>query len=239
MIRFSIFGIPVAVQPFFWVGMALLGGATYADSSEQIFNMILFILAGFISILVHELGHALTGLRLGGGSASIELTAFGGLAYSEGGRFTRSGHFWMIAAGPGAGFALFLAILLGLAVFFGPMNVLAFAMLELLDVEMKFSDFRLIEFLIARPYIYLFLGHMLWINLWWGVLNLLPVMPLDGGQITNLFVRPQRRVHQIGMVAALGAGLFGYLQLGSWYMPLLFGFLAWQNYQSMKATTWR
>ncbi len=60
MFRFTIFGIPVEVQPFFWITLIILGGASGADSKAAIFEIVLFVLAGFVSIMVHELGHALT-----------------------------------------------------------------------------------------------------------------------------------------------------------------------------------
>ena len=65
MVRFTIFGIPVQIQPFFWITLAIIGGALGADSRAAIFSILLFVLASFISILVHELGHALTARKFG------------------------------------------------------------------------------------------------------------------------------------------------------------------------------
>ncbi len=239
MIRFSLFGIPVEIQPFFWVVSALMGGAVTADSREQFLAVALFVIAAFVSILVHELGHAVTGRKLGGGHATIHLTSFGGLATNQGGRFTRHQRFWMIAAGPGAGFAFLLAILVVLSLIFGSANVVAFASRNLFGVKMPFLTSDLIDFFREKPFMYVLLGNLLWINFWWGVINLLPVMPLDGGQITDLYVKPQRRVYLIGMVAAACTALYGLLGLNSYYMALLFGYFAWINYQNMKAVTWR
>ena len=50
MVRFSIFGIPVEVQPFFWITLVLIGGALGADSASAILQTLLFVLAGLISI---------------------------------------------------------------------------------------------------------------------------------------------------------------------------------------------
>ena len=239
MFRFSIFRIPVEVQPFFWVTTALLGGALYADSRQAFFAMILFILAAFVSILIHELGHALTGEKLGGGQAIILLTAFGGLAINQGGRFTRSGRFWMIAAGPGAGFVFLIVILALLAGIFGPGNALAFAGNGLFSLNTEYPDSKLISFLIEKPFVGYFIDHLLWINFWWGIINLLPVAPLDGGQIAALFIRPERRVYLVGMITGAAMGLFGFFWLGSLYTAALFGYLAWQNYKNMKAVSWQ
>ncbi len=239
MIRFSLFGIPVEVQPFFWIVSALMGGALNADSAAAVFAMTLFVLAAFISILIHELGHALTGRRLGGGYAKILLTSFGGLAFNQGGRFNRQQRFWMIAAGPGAGFLFLIVILALLSLLFGGSDVMALTARVLFNQPVAFKSTELLTFLHEKPYIHLFLDHLLWINFWWGVINLLPVMPLDGGQITDLYVRPQRRVFLIGMVAAAAMAALGFLWLGSIYTAVLFGYLAWKNYQNMQEVRWQ
>jgi hypothetical protein len=111
MVRFSIFGIPVEVQPFFWITLVLIGGALGADSASAILQTLLFVLAGFISILVHELGHALTARKFGAYS-SIVLQAFGGIAQHSGVRLSRPQSFAVTAAGP------LLQIALGLAVWY-------------------------------------------------------------------------------------------------------------------------
>ncbi len=239
MIRFSIFGIPVEIQPFFWVVAALMGGALTADTREAMFAMTLFILAAFISILIHELGHALTGRKLGGGHAKILLTPFGGLAFNQGGRFDRRQRFLMIAAGPGAGFLFLIVILAMLSFAYGVSDVLAFSARVLFGLRLPFHSIGLVSFLQEKPYMHLLLDHLLWINFWWGVVNLLPVKPLDGGQIAELFVRPQRRVFLIGMIAAAFMAVLGLLWLGSTYTAVLFGFLAWRNYRDMQEVRWQ
>jgi Zn-dependent protease len=235
MFRFTIFGIPVEVQPFFWVICALLGGAISADSKEDFLGVALFMMAAFVSILIHELGHALTGRRLGGGRAIILLTNMGGLAINQGGQFNRQQRFWMIAAGPGAGFGFLFLILAGLGLVFNGQDVLTWVGLELFGLTPNFRSAALVEFFYAKPFIYELLSQLLWINFWWGVLNLLPIMPLDGGQITELFVRPPRRVYLIGTIAATGAAIFGFMKMQSIYMALLFGYFAWQNHKGYKS----
>ena len=87
MFRFTIFGIPVQVEPLFWLVMAYIGGGFYAlksNSPAAYTGVLLFMMAGFISVLGHELGHALVGWKRGGGRVWIKLWAFGGLAYHQG-----------------------------------------------------------------------------------------------------------------------------------------------------------
>lgn len=239
MIRFSLFGIPVEIQPFFWVVSAMMGGALRANSPEAILAAALFMLAAFVSILIHELGHAITGLRLGGGRAAIALTPFGGLAFNQGGRFDRAQRFWMVAAGPGAGFAFFVLIVAVLCLFFDSSDVLGLTARILFDIPVYFKSQDLLAFLQEKPFVFLILNNLLWINFWWGIINLLPVLPLDGGQIADLFVRPQRRVFLLGVIAAGAMALLGYPWLDSLYVAVLFGYLAWRNYQNMREVRWQ
>jgi stage IV sporulation protein FB len=59
-LRFSILGFPVRVHPLFWVIALLLG-----SGSGNLFYMLLWVIGVFISILIHELGHALAFRRYG------------------------------------------------------------------------------------------------------------------------------------------------------------------------------
>ena len=237
MVRFSLFGIPVVIHPWFWLTMSMLGGLLNAAVPDRFLNMCLFMFAGTISILVHEFGHALTGRHLGGGFAHVELWAFGGLAYNEGGRFSRSQRFWMIAAGPGAGFLLGLLILGLVCLFFGPRDGGSLFMLSVFNIRTGFSE-STAEFLSDRIQLFRLINHFLWINFWWGVMNLLPVHPLDGGQISELFVRSKKRVHQIA-VAAAGSVVAFALWRGDLYLGLLFGYLCWRNIQAAGAPSWK
>ena len=55
-------GFPVGVHWWFWLTMFLLGGGA-SGAPAQIW--VLFVLAAFLSVMVHELGHALAGKKLG------------------------------------------------------------------------------------------------------------------------------------------------------------------------------
>ena len=100
MIHFTLFGIPVYIRPSFWVVLAIFGGALSINSVEGLIYPALFVIAGFVAILSHEMGHALVGRRLGGGQQTIVLELFGGLTSSHGMQLTRGGRALMILAGP-------------------------------------------------------------------------------------------------------------------------------------------
>lgn len=238
MIRFTLFGIPIEIQPWFWLTSAMLGGGFSANSSQEIKAVLVFMVISAISILIHELGHALVGRKLGGGSASILLYGMGGLAYSYGGRFTRSGHFWRIAAGPGAGLAFTLIIIATACLILGPLAGVQVTALLLFGIKSLGLNESAVEFLMGNPQRVMLLYNLLWINFWWSLVNLLPVMPLDGGAIANLFVKPQRRVYQIGIGVAVLAAIGGILIMQSYYVAILFGYLAFRNYQMMQESRW-
>lgn len=210
MVRFTIFGIPVRVEPFFWITLVILGGANAATPSD-ILKVGLFVMAGFISILVHELGHALTARKFGAYS-EITLQAFGGYAAYTGVRLTRPQSFAVTAAGP------VVQIILGLAVLF------------LLP--------RLRE---LNPNAVYFLATLMWISIAWAVLNLLPILPLDGGQMLNAILGPQRiRITLwVTIIVSIGVALVMLQRTSSIIFPLFLGMFAWQAFQALKENRWR
>lgn len=217
-LRFSILGIPVRVHPLFWLIGLLLGSQT-----PELSLVAIWIGCLFVSILVHELGHALAA-RSYGWHPDIVLHGFGGFArYSPGHGYTRSRAIWIAFAGPLAGFGLF-------AIVFGVHTMLAMGLakeqpwaVNLLSSNAGSS----IEFAIFQ---------LERINLFWGVINLLPVFPLDGGRICFELCNGrgsnsgQSRAYQIGMIAAGLAALLFYNRDNLLAM-LMFGSLAYQNYQ--------
>ncbi len=211
VIRFSLFGIPIEVHPWFWVLGAFLGGGLYADSKEAIMRMLLFMIAAFVSVLVHELGHALTGRKFGCYS-QIQLHGFGGQAAFSGGRFTRPQSFLVTAAGP------VVQILLGVVVFVIYINA---------------PD--------LGPYGSHFLA-MLWIiSLIWALLNLLPVVPLDGGQMLHAVLGPGRvRITLwVSIITAVVAAVGVYLAFRSFLFPLFLGMFAWQAWKELQGRRFR
>lgn len=90
MIHFTLFGIPIYIRPTFWIVLAIFGGILGVSSVESLIYPALFVIAGFIAILSHELGHALVGRKLGGGQQTIILELFGGVTSSHGMQLTRA-----------------------------------------------------------------------------------------------------------------------------------------------------
>ncbi len=206
---FRIFGIPVTVHWSFWITMALLGGVVGATGPEAWSKIVLFAAAGFISILIHELGHGLSAAKFGAHSIRIQLYALGGLCYFANHGMSRRQDFLVSAAGPAAGYALGLLTL-----------VLA---RQLLPAD-------------APPMVHHFVIVMVFINLFWSTANLLPVLPLDGGQMLRAALGP-RRLRATLIISIITAALLipvG-IRLGFIILPIVGAFLAWQSIKELQS----
>lgn len=164
------------------------------------------------SILVHELGHAFAA-RSAGGSASIELYAMGGVARHEHKQqLSCAQRAWVSFAGPLAGFVVGAVVLLvGSATAGFDSNGLAHTVHR----------------------------QLLWVNVGWGALNLLPLLPLDGGQILHAALdarlegkgaRPAQLVSVV--VGALCVGLA--LWQGWIWAALIAGWCASSSYGQLR-----
>lgn len=232
VLSFNLFNIPVRIQPLFWLGAFIIGGGFHIQGREGLIIVALAMVAILISIMVHELGHALTSRKLTRVNPSIELVAFGGFA-SPNTHLSRRETFFVTWAGPLAGFALFLLTVLFFIGKFGPSDGVHFAAVVTFPwTEGRLSDLVVISQL--NPYALSFLQMMLWANFWWNAINLLPVFPLDGGRVYASIEDSALKIHRVGLItaglAALAAIFFQFI-IGA----ILFGFLAYQNYQQIQA----
>lgn len=211
MFSFRIFNIPVRVEPWFWVTLALIGGALRANTKEALIAVLFFLLAGFISILVHELGHALTA-RFFRHRVEIVLQAFGGYAAYQGGSHSRKNTLLITAAGPA------IQILLGF-----------------LALSLAASSDSM------DPRALYFLRMLSTISFIWAILNLLPILPMDGGRLLETILGPRniRTTLMISMVTAIAIGLLAFLKTGSILLPVFMGMFAYQSFQRLQQNSWR
>lgn len=213
MFRFTIFRIPVEVQPFFWLTMILLGYLFTGGSSQgtplEILLIALFVIAGFVSILIHELGHALVAKKFGAPTA-IVLQAFGGYATYPAGMMSRAQSFLITAAGPGVQLLLSAVAYFAFLKFHGQFN-------------------ENIQFFVQSLY---------FVSFYWALLNLLPILPLDGGQMVNAILGPKRVRLTLWITVVLGVA-FAILALvftKSIFFPIFLGMFAWQAFQQLRLT---
>ena len=81
--RFKLFGFPISIHWSFLILPILWGSQSGPDAIDQTRSVLIYIIGFFISIVGHELGHALA-YRSFGGSAQIMIHAMGGMAVSHG-----------------------------------------------------------------------------------------------------------------------------------------------------------
>ena len=235
-LRFNLAGFPVRVHPLFWLIAVLLG-----YSSGNILQILIWVLVVFISILVHELGHALA-FRRYGLSSQIVLHFAGGLTVPEstlwGSRWANvalgpNQNIFISLAGPGAGFILAAAAIVGVILAGGEI------------IMTRLLGFIPIPGLALLPFggnlLNMFVTALLWVNIFWGLINLLPVYPLDGGNVArNVLVQVDpaggvRKSLWVSVIAGAVIAIVAFFLLGSLYMAILFGILAFQSYQSLQA----
>jgi Zn-dependent protease len=208
MLHFRIFNFQVHVQIWFWLTLGLIGGGLRANDTHSMLAVLMFVLAGFISILVHELGHAFM-IRKFGLPTEIHLVAFGGFATFPSGRLGRKESFIVTAAGPAVQFVL---------------GLIALALLMTLPIPEGSLMLSL-------------LGALLWVSIAWSVLNCLPIFPLDGGQMLSAILGPQRQhtTYLVGMIVSLVIGALAFLLFGLLLLTLFMGYFAYQNWQSYQS----
>ena len=181
MISFRLLGIPVTVGGSFLLVAALLG----FSGSSRVDAVVAWVLIVFVSILIHELGHAFTAISFGS-EVAIELNGLGGLTRwnPPGGNLSPGRRALVAAAGSAVGFIFGGLVWLG-GRELGPFSGLTGYVIETL----------------------------VYVNVFWGLLNWLPIRPLDGGHLLISFlekVAPSRAgaIAKVVFTLAAGAALF-------------------------------
>lgn len=220
-LHFRVLGIPVRVHPFFWIISLLLILGVEREPAP----VVTWVAAVFISILVHELGHALTARHFGW-PPRITLTAFGGLA-----SYSPTYHDWrkqilILLAGPGAGFLLAGVVILGFVAAGSGMSILG----------IRFGGGQPL----TNEHMVNLVSYLLYINIFWGLFNLVPLYPLDGGQVLRELLvtfdpnNGIRLTHMIGVGTGALLAVAALVFSGSFILPLGLGYFAYLNYVALK-----
>jgi len=187
---FRLFGFDVEIRLSFWLSTILLasGGNFDANTIKRIMVWTPVVL---VSILVHELGHAFA-IRWQRLQPSIMLYYMGGLtSWREVLPVSRGARIIISLGGPFAGF------LLGAVVFGG------------VFVAERLGMPPLTGWLRVAYY------YAIWVNFGWGLVNLMPVLPFDGGHVLEHALGPKRRRIALMVSAAVGIALCLYF-LAAW-----------------------
>jgi stage IV sporulation protein FB len=233
-IHFRLFGIPVRIHPLFWLVTALLGA-----NSAGVRELFTWIAAVFVVILIHEIGHALV-IQAYGCHPWIVLYGLGGITAHDPAENYRSkaatplGQITISLAGPFSGFLL-AAILVAALYLAGFKKDVYF--LPIIDGwKSNLQPIWLEPTLLA-----MLVNRIFFVSVFWGLVNLLPIYHLDGGQIAREilhYFNPQSGISQslmLSIVIAILFAIYGLFQLQSWFVCLFFGFLAYESFTAFQA----
>jgi stage IV sporulation protein FB len=247
-LNFVLFGVPIRVHPWFWLVAFFLGA-----NSQDLPSILIWIIAMFICILWHEMGHAMMA-RAFGFYPAIILYGMGGLtsyntAYnSRGIRLTSLRNILISLAGPFSGFLLAAIIVLiivltkrgeeffifvggrQLVIVYGDVLYIFIGGRHIFEIVYKNIDHaRLTDFV----------DNLFFICVFWGLVNLLPVFPLDGGQVARQLltaVMPRSGLYWslvLSGAAAAAMALASFIVWGSVYMAILFGYMAYMSFRPL------
>jgi Zn-dependent protease len=186
-----ILGIPTRIHASFALVLLWVGISTWsaAHSGLAVIFGLVFALAIFACVLLHEFGHALVARKFGIETRRITLLPIGGVAELERSPEDPRAEMWIAAAGPAVNFAIAAGLtLLGFATGI-------FSSAGLLGV--------------------VFSG-LVWANVMLGLFNLVPAFPMDGGRVFRAWatrrygrLRATELAAKLGRVLAVGFGVWG------------------------------
>lgn len=172
----------------------------------------IWVLVVFISVLAHELGHAFVARKYGL-HPWIELYSGGGLTWHQvGARLSHIEEIALSLAGPGVGF------LIG-AVVWWIGKMLPYAVIS--------RNLRVLMF------------DLVWVNIGWGIINLLPILPLDGGNVMRVIVQKIRgcQDERLPLKISIGFGVALFLLAlvsRMFFGAILSGWFTYRNYQQLQ-----
>ncbi|QLE54597.1 site-2 protease family protein [Nostoc sp. TCL26-01] len=198
----NLFGIPFYIHPSWFLVLGLVtwsyGGGLMAQFPQLPGGLAFLLGLGtalllFASVVAHELGHSFVALRQGIDVKSITLFIFGGLASLEKESKTPGEAFWVAIAGP-----LVSLILCGIVTVIGITTAASGVSAAILSVLAS-------------------------VNLALALFNLIPGLPLDGGNILKAIVWKVTGNPYKGVTFASRVGqVFGWVAIASGVLPLIF-----------------
>lgn len=242
-IRFTFMGVPTMIRPGAWIMLLILGSSGTGMLNLQL--TLFFVVAGMLCLLVHEYGHALMCRAMGGGSSVVEITSMGGVTQSSYPPATRAGHILMVLAGPGSTIlgAALIGLLLGASIG-SPQAGVVLTLLNPVrgvlipdDIELFYHCNQVLGSALNSGALNstALVCCITFSNVfvWWSLLNLLPILPLDGGQVLRLVTQDTQFTSRVSVVA--GSVLFIICLLeGIIFGGIICAWLTYQNWQYLK-----
>jgi Zn-dependent protease len=206
-------GLPVFIDASFIILIVLWGQRYFVGGDTRMMSIGFLLIVGMtLSILIHELAHAVAGHKLGVAPSHIELNGLGGLCY------------WAQPMRP----EVWRRVVISLV---GPFaNLLLYGLFEMLTAMV---DPR------SQRNVYHVTSLLAWANWWLFVFNMMPAFPLDGGRALEALLS---KVLSFGtsriVVGVLGLCLAAYCAYmglqGSMWMFVLALLLAFENYTAIQ-----
>jgi len=216
---FRLAGIEVFLH-WSWFVVAIIEIGSWEGRYRSIAWNALEYLALFAIVLLHEFGHALACRQVGGTANRIMLWPLGGVAFVNP-PMRPGAMLWSIAAGPLVNVALLL-----------PLGALGgrYVLAELLRQPYPHSDLAT------------FLASVLWIDVVLLAFNILPIYPLDGGQILRSLLwyllgraRSLAVATGLGFVGAIAIMCAALVWFRSPWLLLIAGYMLLNCYSGLKS----
>lgn len=189
-------GVYLHATFFLLIGFVGLSHIVQGDPVSQTIAGIVFILALFASVVLHEFGHALTAKRYGIKTRDITLYPIGGVARLERMPDKPIQEFWVALAGPAVNI------------------VIAAVLFVWIILTNEIVSFERLTVATGS-----FVGRLMVTNISLVLFNLLPAFPMDGGRVLRALLAMRMEYTRATQVAAtIGQGmafLFGFIGLFS------------------------
>ncbi len=202
------FSIPLKITSSFWMAAFLIGWMASSDMT----GAFLWVTVVLVSVVVHEMGHALTA-ALFGQTVRIELGFLGGVTYRYGRAVSKLQDFVIVLMGPVS------SLLLAAICWWG---------------AQAFHHMR--DLLPSLLYTFFFA------NIFWTFLNIVPVLPLDGGKLMQialvaLFKTSGERLSYLFSCIASAVFVVVALYMGGVFVACLLLLFAFDSYRMWQKTS--
>ena len=237
-VSFRFLGFPIRVHPSFWIIFLFLSIRLHSktdggDWLSWIVEVVIWIAAIFVSLLAHELGHALVFRYIFRVPSSITLFGLFGITEPDDSYRSGIGLFGLVcdvllyAAGCLVNFLLAGFFLAGCVALYLVLMWSGFTS----NVIDQFPLSTLVHFV----------DNVIYISIILGIFNLLPVQPMDGGIIIRKifsYISPRFGTHGsliLSMIIAIVMGVFAF-RSGMIITTIFLAYFAYLNYREFTET---
>jgi Zn-dependent protease len=203
-------GIDVYVHATFLLLVGWVGYSYWLEHHNwgEVLNGLLFILALFLCVVLHEYGHALTARKFGIQTRDITLYPIGGVARLEKMPDKPIEELWVALMGP--------AVNVVIAVLFFAYLLLTGGLVPLTQLSVASGSFA---------------ERLMVVNIWLVLFNIIPAFPMDGGRVLRALLALRLDYVRATQIAAnIGQGiafLFGFIGLFSNPFLVFIAFFVW------------